>query len=79
MITLESAKQIVLSNLQKGSKITGSIEYKGDYLFIAIGPDPLEGRLDPFFKVNKTTGDFIDFSPQEYDNPREIIDKLLSK
>lgn len=79
MISLESAKKIVLSNLEKGTKITAAIEYGNEYMFIAIRPNPLEGRFDPFFKVNKKTGAFIDFSPQDYDKPREILDQLLRK
>lgn len=76
MINIEDAKKIVLFNLGEGTNITGAIEHDGEYLFIAIRPDPLEGRFDPFVKVNKKTGAFIDFSPQDYDNPLEIINKL---
>lgn len=79
MITVEHAKRIVLSNLAWGSKITAAIEYGDEYMFIAIGPDPLEGHCDPFFKVNKRTGASTDFSPQDYDNPREIIDALVAQ
>ncbi len=76
MITLTAAKQIVLDNLAEGTKITSAIEYGDEYMFIAIGPNQLEGRFDPFIKVNKKTGLCIDFSPQDYDKPREIIDAL---
>lgn len=76
MIDIEGAKTIVLFNLGKETKITGAIEYNGEYLFIAIRPDPLEGHFDPFVKVNKKTGAFIDFSPQDYENPLEIINLL---
>lgn len=79
MLTLEEAKKVVLRNRQDGTKITAAIEHEGDYLFIAIGPDPFEGRFDPFFKVNKSTGAFRDFSPQDYENPRDVIDPLLAQ
>lgn len=77
MLTLDAAKKIVLSNLEKGTEITAAIDHDTEYMFIAIRPDPLEGRFDPFFKVNKETGVFTDFSPQDYENPIEILDQLL--
>lgn len=79
METLESAKQIVMTNLGEGAEIKGVIEHEGDFLFLATWDDPHEGRFDPFFKVNKNTGAFRDFSPQDYDNPREIIDPLVAQ
>lgn len=77
MITLDAAKKIVLSNLDPGTKIISAIEHDGEYMFIAIRPDPFEGRFDPFFKVNKDTSAFIDFSPQDY--PRDVLDQLVAQ
>lgn len=76
MINLDVAKQIVLKNLAPGTEIKSVVERDNEFLFIAVGPDPLEGRFDPFVKVNKVSGAFIDFSPQDYDNPRELLDSL---
>lgn len=72
-VTLQEAEEIVLQNLPQGTKIVGRAEYEGMYLFLAPGPDPLEGHLDPFFSVNPETGYFRDFSPQDYDNPGELL------
>lgn len=75
-VSLEEARLIVLNGLPDGASINGETEYEGKYLFLAPNPDPLEGHLDPFFSVEIETGYFRDFSPQDYDNPREIIDRL---
>lgn len=75
-MNIEAAIKIALENLPKGSIVKSQIELPNEFLFIIHRPDPLEGRFDPFFKVNKDTGDFIDFSPQDYNNPFEIINQL---
>lgn len=77
-VSIEKARQIVLHGLPEGAKIIGETEEAGKYLFLAPNPDPLEGNLDPFFSVEIDTGYFRDFSPQDYDNPREIIERLTS-
>lgn len=76
MLDIQKAEKIVIFNLPKGSKIKSAIEYNDKFLFIAHTPDPLEGTLDPFFSVDKLTRKFRDFSPQNYDNPLEVITKL---
>lgn len=75
-ITLDDAEKIVLEKLPDGSTVEAAIEYQNKYLFLAYWPDPLEGRLDPFFSVDPNTGFFRDFSPSDYDNPLEVIQAL---
>lgn len=75
-LTLEDAKNVISKNLLKGSKIIGSTEEGNFFLFLAINPDPLEGRFDPFYSVNKNTGDLSDFSPQDYPEPLDILNRL---
>lgn len=75
-LTIADARILVLENLPKGTEIKGAIEEGNFYLFLAPNPDPLEGHLDPFFSVNKTTGAFRDFSPQDYDQPLQILNRL---
>lgn len=75
-ISLEEAEQLVLKNLPEGSKVVGKVDYQGMYLFLAPSPDPFEGYLDPFFSVDPETGYFRDFSPQDYDNPAELLNLL---
>ena len=76
MLSMSDAEKVLLKNRPAGSEIKGKTLHEGKYLFIAHWPDPLEGTLDPFFSVDAKTGEFSDFSPQDYNNPREIIDKL---
>jgi hypothetical protein len=66
----------LLNFLEKGSVVKSVIEEKDKFLFIAHRPDPLEGRLDPFFSLDKNTGLIRDFSPQDYPEPLNIIKKL---
>ena len=76
MLTLMEAKKLVESKLPKGSQVKSAIDYQDKYLFIAYTPDPLEGRLDPFYSVDKKTKEFRDFDPQSYSNPLEVFKKL---
>lgn len=76
MLNMQEAKKIVLDNRPTGTIIKEAILHGNEFLFLAIGPDVLEGNFDPFFKVNANTGAFTDFSPQDYPNPREILDQL---
>jgi hypothetical protein len=76
VITLDEAAEVVLANLPPGAHIHGKTEYQGMYLFLAPNPDPLEGKLLPFFSVDPQTGAFRDFDPQAYDNPLEVLDLL---
>lgn len=77
-ISLEEAEQIVLANLPEGATVLGKVEYEGKYLFLAPNPDPLEGNLDPFFSVDPQSGFFRDFSPQDYDEPAQLIGLLTA-
>ena len=75
-LSLLDARNIVLKKLPPGSKIKGAIEEGSFFLFLAINPDPLEGHLDPFYSVHKETGFFRDFSPQDFPQPLDILERL---
>lgn len=62
MLTEIEARVIAMKNVAPGSKFVQSETYKNFYIFLIIGPDPVEGKLDPFFSVDKETGAFRDFS-----------------
>lgn len=79
MITQGRAIEILMDNLGPSAVVKAVIERDNGYLFLAERPDPLEGRFDPFFKVDKESGAFIDFSPQDYENPREILDPMIAQ
>jgi hypothetical protein len=62
MLTEAEALKIAMRYMGPGSKLVKSATYGNFFIFQINGPDPLEGDLDPFFSVDKTTGKFSDFS-----------------
>lgn len=61
MIESEALK-IAMRHMAPGSKFVKSATYGNFFIFQINGPDPVEGNLDPFFSVDKTSGQFSDFS-----------------
>lgn len=61
-MTEADALKIAMRYMAPGSKFIKSATYGNLFIFQINGPDPLEGDLDPFFSVDKTTGEFSDFS-----------------
>lgn len=61
-MTEAEALKIAMRHMAPGSKFVKSVAYDKFFIFQIIGPDPAEGDLDPFFSVDKTTGEFSDFS-----------------
>jgi hypothetical protein len=59
------ALKIAMKYMAPGSKFIKSATHRNLFIFHINGPDPLEGDLDPFFSVDKTTGKFSDFSIAE--------------
>lgn len=55
------ALKIAMKYMAPGSKFIKSVTYKNFFIFHINGPDPVEGDLDPFFSVDKNTGEFSDF------------------
>lgn len=48
------------------------ITYDGLYLILAPGPDPIEGRFDPFYSVDMETGETRGYSILQDGKGREI-------
>lgn len=61
-MTEAEALKIAMRYMAPGSKFVKSATYGNLFIFQINGPDPLEGNLDPFFSVDKTSGKFSDFS-----------------
>lgn len=61
-MTEAEALKIAMQHMAPGSKFIKSATYRNFFIFHINGPDPAEGNLDPFFSVDKTTGEFRDFS-----------------
>ncbi|MFL5660120.1 MAG: hypothetical protein ACJ8BW_02080 [Ktedonobacteraceae bacterium] len=74
-MTEAEALKIAMRYMAPGSKLIKSAEYDNFFIFQINGPDPLEGNLDPFFSVDKTTGEFSDFSIAE--GGSKLIRKFL--
>lgn len=72
MLSLNEAKIIANKNFPNG-KIKKSAEYNGLYLFIIFSDLPEEEEMDPFYSVNKLTGEFKEFSIFSDDNIDYII------
>lgn len=60
-IDINRATKIVNETFPEG-RIQAVVEYKDLYLFQVFGDDLLEGELDPFYSINKKTGEFKEFS-----------------
>lgn len=51
-------------------------DYKEKYIFVIFTDDPDEGIFDPFYSVDKETGEFSDYSIFEDGNPNDIMKKF---
>ena len=67
----DEALKIAMKHMAPGSKFMKAVEYNNLWILQINGPDPVEGDLDPFFSVDKTTGAFSDFYLA--DGGRELV------
>lgn len=61
-MTETQALKIAMGKMAPGSTFIKMVEHDNFFILHINGPDPLEGDLDPFYSVDKTTGEFRDFS-----------------
>lgn len=73
-MTEEEALKIAMRHMAPGSKHIRTVTYGNLFVFLIHGPDPVEGTLDPFFSVDKTTGKFSDFDVSR--GGPELIEKF---
>jgi len=75
MLTSEQSMQAIRQVFPDSDlEITGPVDYQSVYLFRVIDTsDPIEGSWDPFFSVDKKTGEVRDFSIITDGNQGEII------
>jgi hypothetical protein len=61
MLSVLEATHIVRKN-HPGGDIQDVVTYKNLYLFMVFNKRPGEEQMDPFFSVDKDTGEFKEFS-----------------
>jgi hypothetical protein len=61
MLNVNDAEVLIKKKLPNG-RIQKSIEYNGLYIFQVFFDDEIEGIIDPFYSINKSTGEFNGFS-----------------
>lgn len=71
MLEIKEALALAKKALPDG-QIQKTIGYKNFFVFQIFSPDPFEGVLDPFYSVDRTTGEFRDFSIFTDGNGAEI-------
>lgn len=72
MISIPEAINIVHENHPDG-KIKNYVTYKNLYLFMVFNNRPFEEEMDPFFSVDKETGEFKEFSILTDGDTSEIV------
>lgn len=78
MLTSQEAEKIVKKNIPDG-QIQTWIAYKHVYLFQVFSTRPNEEEYDPFYSVDRMTGEFRDFSILTDGNISEITKLFLEK
>lgn len=62
MLSRSEAEEIIEKTFPK-ARIKSPVDYKGAYVFgVFDDTDEFEGDMDPFYSVDKTTGQVSDFS-----------------
>lgn len=76
-MNLKTAREFFEKNAPEGSDVANVIFYKGEFMAIITLSDSDEGGFLPFFKIKGNQ--VVDFSPQDYSNPLEIITLLTAE
>lgn len=77
MLDIQMATRIVQKEIPH-RRIVAHISYKDLWVFQAFDDnDPLEGEFDPFYSVNKKTGEFNEYSVLTDGDPREVQQLFL--
>lgn len=77
MLDITAARNVVEKNLPNGT-IQAFISYRDLFVFqVFDNNDEMEGQWDPFYSVNKNTGEFSDFSIITDGDPQELTRLFL--
>lgn len=77
MLNIDDAKVLLEEALANGVIVKG-IDYGTLFIFLVDTHDPFEGQFDPFYSVDKLTGEIRDFSIIGSGNPK-VIESLFMK
>jgi len=73
MYSIAEATELLKKAYPERDRIVPPVVYQGNYLFQAYDDsDELEGMMDPYFTVNRETGDVSEFSIITDGNMEEI-------
>jgi hypothetical protein len=72
MLSVKEAIEVVHKNHPLG-EIQSWVTYKNLYLFQVFNKRPGEEEMDPFFSVDKETGEFKEFSILTDGNTAEVV------
>lgn len=72
MLGIKEALAIAKKAVPDG-KVQKAISYKNVFVFQIFTDDPFEGQLDPFYSVDRNTGEFRDFSIFNGGNAVELV------
>ena len=78
MLDIKEAIKVAKESYPTG-KIQKVVEYKGLYVFLIFDDDPLEGKMDPYYSVDKKTGEFKEFSLFLHGDMEELTKLFLRK
>jgi hypothetical protein len=80
MLDEKAARDVIMKNLPDG-EIQYVVSYQNLFIFQVFSGDPEEREFDPFFTVNKDTGEFRDFSLITDGNPEifRLLEQANSK
>lgn len=78
MLNVEEASKVVLDFIP-GGKIQTYVEYKDLYVFLVHNNNVGEEFMDPFYSVNKLSGELSDFSILTDGDGDDVVSLFVSK
>ena len=72
MVSIIEAEKVIKRELPEG-KVVDRAPYKNLFIFVVDVPSEGEEMMDPYYSVNKETGEFKEFSVTKDINPLELV------
>ncbi len=77
MLSLSDATDVVKAHFPK-AQIRAGVPYRNDYVFVVYPSNTRESFFDPYYAVDKNTGEFRDFSIFTDADPEELTNLLTA-